>query len=48
MTGQMNLQFASSATLTPMSYTPLQTQGTAQTPENDGAEGGETPEGSGT
>ena len=37
MTGTMNLQFASSANLQPMEYTPLQTQGgTAQTPEDNG------------
>ena len=40
MTGTMNLQFASSANLEPMSYTPLQVQGTNNNQSGDaGAEG---------
>lgn len=38
MSGTLNLQFASSATLVPMNYTPLQSQGNTTAPENGGGE----------
>lgn len=44
MTGSMNLQFASSATLVPMDYANLHTPGTTNTqPETNGAEQGTEP-----